>query len=37
MRISTLVEQHPEIVELDVNPLVITQKGLISIDARVII
>jgi acetyltransferase len=37
MRISALVEQHPDIVELDVNPLVITEKGLISIDARVII
>ncbi len=37
MRICALVEDHPEIVELDVNPLVITEKGLISIDARVII
>jgi acetyltransferase len=37
MRISALVEEHPEIVELDVNPLVITDEGLVCIDARVII
>jgi acetyl-CoA synthetase (ADP-forming) len=37
IRISALVDAHPDIVELDVNPLVITEGGLVSIDARVII
>ena len=36
LRISALVEALPEIEELDVNPFVITEKGLIAIDARVI-
>jgi acetyltransferase len=36
LRVSRLVEAIPEISELDVNPLVITERGLIAIDARVI-
>ena len=37
LRISRLVEQHPEIIELDINPLVITASGLVAIDSRVIL
>lgn len=37
LRISALVEACPSIRELDLNPLVITQKGLVAIDARVIV
>lgn len=36
LRISALVEAVPAIAELDVNPLVITERGLVAIDARVI-
>ncbi|MCB9727029.1 MAG: acetate--CoA ligase family protein [Deltaproteobacteria bacterium] len=36
MRISDLVTAVPSIEELDVNPLVITERGLVAIDARVI-
>jgi acetyltransferase len=36
LRISALVEAAPEIKEIDLNPLVITEKGLVAIDARVI-
>jgi len=36
LRISTLVTRMPDIAELDVNPLVITDTGLVAIDARVI-
>ncbi len=36
MRISELVVRFPDIAELDVNPLVITEQGLVAIDARVI-
>lgn len=36
-RISRLVEQIPDIEELDLNPLVITDEGLVAIDARVVL
>jgi len=36
LRVSALVEAVPAIAELDVNPLVITEEGLVAIDARVI-
>lgn len=35
-RVSALVEAIPQIQELDLNPLVITETGLVAIDARVI-
>ncbi|TNF32223.1 MAG: CoA-binding protein [Deltaproteobacteria bacterium] len=37
MRISELVASFGDIAELDVNPLVLTQTGLVAIDARVIL
>jgi len=37
LRSSRPVEAHPVIAELDVNPLVITETGLVAIDARVIL
>jgi acetyltransferase len=37
LRVSHLVDAVPEIREIDVNPLVITEKGLVAIDARVVI
>ncbi len=37
VRISALVEACPDIQELDLNPLVITARGLTAIDARVIV
>ncbi len=36
VRVSNLVQAVDDIVELDLNPLVITESGLVSIDARVI-
>ncbi len=35
--ISRLVESHTEIESIEINPLIITQRGLIAIDARVIL
>lgn len=37
MRVSALVQEAPEIEELDLNPLVITKDGLVAIDARVVL
>ena len=36
-RVSTLVQEAPDIEELDLNPLVITDDGLVAIDARVVV
>ena len=35
MRLSALVEAHPEIAELDLNPLLASPKGAAILDARV--
>jgi acetyl coenzyme A synthetase (ADP forming)-like protein len=35
LRVSAMVEAHPEIVELDLNPLIATAHGALIVDARV--
>jgi acetyltransferase len=35
VRVSDLVVEHPEIRELDINPLVVNETGAIAIDARI--
>ena len=35
LRLSALVEAHPEIAELDLNPLVALRDGAVVVDARV--
>lgn len=35
VRLSYLAVQHPEIRELDVNPLLVDHKGMIALDARI--
>ena len=37
LKISKLVEENPIIKEMDLNPVVATEKGLITIDARIIL
>jgi acetyltransferase len=37
IRFSYLIAHHPEIVELDINPLLVTPRGVIALDARVVI
>lgn len=37
MRVSYLIADHPEIRELDINPLVVSSDDLVAIDARVIV
>jgi len=37
MRLSYLVADHPQIEELDVNPLLVTAEEVIALDARVIL
>jgi len=35
MRISELVSDLPEIVELDINPLIVDEQGVMAVDARI--
>ena len=35
VRVSYLVAQHPEVRELDINPLLADEQGVIALDARV--
>src|SRR6185295_4529681 len=37
VRLSYLIARHPEIRELDINPLLADDKGVIALDARVAI
>ncbi len=34
---SKLVMDHPEIKELDLNPILVYEKGAITVDARIIL
>ena len=35
LRVSTLVEAHPEIAEMDLNPVMVTPSGAAVVDARI--
>ena len=35
LRISALAEDHPQIAELDCNPVIVTASGAVVVDARV--
>jgi acetyltransferase len=37
MRISWLAMNHPEIKEIDANPVMVYEKGAIAVDARIIL
>ena len=37
MNISELMDNNPDIKEMDINPLIITKKGAIVADARIIL
>lgn len=37
LKVSQLVTDYPQIVELDINPLVVYQKGAIALDARLVL
>jgi acetyl coenzyme A synthetase (ADP forming)-like protein len=35
LRVSALVEAHPEVVEMDLNPLIVHPVGAVAVDARI--
>jgi acetyl coenzyme A synthetase (ADP forming)-like protein len=35
LRVSALVEAHPQVAEMDLNPLVVHARGAVSVDARI--
>jgi acyl-CoA synthetase (NDP forming) len=37
LKISSFVEQHPEVKELDLNPIFAYKDGAVAVDARVIL
>lgn len=37
LRVSKLLENNPKITELDINPLMVMQKGAVAVDARVVV
>jgi acetyltransferase len=37
MTVSELVNSHPDIQEMDLNPLMASEKGVVAVDARLIL
>ena len=35
LRVSALVEAHPQVAEMDLNPLIVHEKGAVAVDARI--
>jgi acetate---CoA ligase (ADP-forming) len=35
LRVSALVDGHPELVEMDCNPVIATSEGAVVVDARI--
>jgi acetyltransferase len=33
--VSALVEAHPEVIEMDLNPLIVHAEGAVAVDARI--
>lgn len=35
LRVSALVEAHPEVIEMDLNPVIVQTNGAVAVDARI--
>jgi acyl-CoA synthetase (NDP forming) len=37
LRVSKMIEENPEIKEMDINPIIAYEKGAVAVDARIIL
>jgi len=37
VKVSDMLDENPQIVELDINPFVVMEKGAIATDARIVV
>jgi acyl-CoA synthetase (NDP forming) len=37
MKLSAFIEENPEIMEMDINPILAYKKGAVAVDARIIL
>jgi acyl-CoA synthetase (NDP forming) len=37
VKVSNLVSTYPKIREMDINPLIVTEDGLVAVDARIVL
>ena len=37
LKVAEFVEQHPEVQELDLNPMIAYSDGAIAVDARIVV
>jgi acetate---CoA ligase (ADP-forming) len=37
LRVSALVEAHPQVAEMDLNPVIVHPSGAVAVDARILL
>ena len=37
VKVGTLVDKYPQIKEIDINPIIVSERGMVAVDARVVV